>query len=262
MAPSHIDLTPTGHPFLAPTRHHHRPRHPPPPPSSCACQATDPVGLPHSLLLCLPGEESGRILLHLRPPVPARWLDPPTPPFSRASRSRIQQDPPPLSSHAFLETDTAGSSCSPFFYGGVELSAPPSTAGLPHPTHRPPWTSLTTTPDEQRCSPAPRGMQCGAPCLPLAVWFAPPTPTSLATACPRLIPLRPVLSVMGSTVLFYHFAAHLLAERRTAVMGSTVLFYHFVAHLLAERRAAAATTSVGAAGEFAVALLPLDITVL
>ncbi|XP_048534411.1 uncharacterized protein LOC125513357 [Triticum urartu] len=54
---------------------------------------------------------------------------------SCASRSRIRQDPPPLSSHAFLETDTAGSSCSSFLYGVVELSAlpyePPSPLSFP-----------------------------------------------------------------------------------------------------------------------------------
>ncbi|XP_037459836.1 uncharacterized protein LOC119330812 [Triticum dicoccoides] len=53
----------------------------------------------------------------------------------RASRSRIRQDPPPLSSHAFLEMDTAGSCCSSFLYGGVELSAlpyePPAPLSFP-----------------------------------------------------------------------------------------------------------------------------------
>ncbi|XP_037453119.1 uncharacterized protein LOC119323539 [Triticum dicoccoides] len=148
------------------------------------------------------------MLLHLRPPVPARRLDPPTPPFSHDSRSWIQQDPPPLSSHAFLETDTARSSCSSFLYGGVELSALHSMAGLPHPTHRPPWTSLTTMPDEQRRSPAPRGHAvrrslpshwwCGSPPTPHthlpgdrlpAVDSSPPGPFHDGI-CSSLLPLR------------------------------------------------------------------------
>ncbi|KAM3330600.1 hypothetical protein ACQJBY_027038 [Aegilops geniculata] len=70
----------------------------PPSPTSRSTRRQIRQDPPPPLLSCLPGDRSGGIHLHLRPPVPARRRirqDPPPPPPTVPERRRIRRDPPP-----------------------------------------------------------------------------------------------------------------------------------------------------------------------